>query len=99
MVYGIQESASGLGLAQLPVSDVGASVNAGSDHHRKKPTSRSKCEKWAPAYAGLDRSKTFYLLLAYTHAGTLALVGVDRNQKSIPVGVVEFVSLYVRAVI
>jgi hypothetical protein len=33
------------------------------------------------------------------HAATLAFVRIDRNQKSISVGVGEFVSLYIGAVI
>ena len=54
---------------------------------------------WAakPANAGAKSKEV--LSLGARHATTLALVGIDRNQKGIPVGVGEFVSLQIGAVV
>src|ERR1700736_5753466 len=51
----------------------------------------------APAKAEARHNEVFSLVAR--HPAGLAFVGIDRNQKSVPVGVGEFVSLYIRAVI
>src|SRR5713101_7070873 len=53
--------------------------------------------KKPPPMRGQNRNRG--LLLAARHATTLAFVGIDRNQKSISIGVGEFVALHVGAVI
>src|SRR5260370_40652651 len=53
--------------------------------------------KKAPSRRGQNRTKSFSL--ADRHAAGLAFVRVDRNQKSVPVGVGEFMSLHIGAVI
>src|ERR1700694_3519604 len=55
--------------------------------HMKKP----------PSMRGQNRTKSFSLTAR--HAAGLAFVRVDRNQKSVPVGVGEFMSLHIGAVI
>src|ERR1700693_1127681 len=53
--------------------------------------------KKPPPMRGQSRNRG--LLLAARHASTLAFVGIDRNQKSISVGVGEFVALHVGVVL
>src|SRR6266446_6266249 len=63
---------------------------------------RSLQMKKPPANAGGRPTEVFQLrrfLLASTHAASFALVGIDRNQKSVSVGVGEFVALHVGAVL
>jgi hypothetical protein len=70
---------------------------------RRLSTSRSpqlNCNrqvKTPPPSAGAKRNKV--LSLAARHAASPTPVRIDRNQKSVPVGVGEFVSLYIGAVI
>src|SRR6266849_4824227 len=53
--------------------------------------------KKPPSMRGQNRTKSFSLVAG--HATGLAFVRIDRNQKSVPVGVGEFVSLHIGAVI
>src|SRR5207253_9035978 len=86
---------------KYPFAVVGARVTAWlcpRDGIQHLPGSnRIPTNKKAPVNAGAKSNEV--LSLAARHATTLAFVCIDRNQKSVAVGVGEFVSLQVGAVI